>query len=273
MKQRLKSKTYVYCCLLLAAIALVGCGTKSNVPNTSTPLDNQVSQSESASSESNAAVNTDYDSQLQLIADNATVWMGDTELTAEPYFYAVTDFDQNGRLEIVQSSCQGTGLYTYTQIWEVNEATTELVPCQFSSPEGDSQPDIITDPDEVYFDEANDRYFYIFSDDIRNGAAEHYRSWIAFSLQDGVVETSLLAQSHSIYSSDSSVVTTYTDAAGNDIDEDAYNAAAENAFANLTPMKAVIGWTDYTVSEQLSGLTNTEIKDVLENSWKGFSLT
>lgn len=254
-------------------MALAGCGAKSNASNTSTSLDNQVSQSESASSESNTVVDTDYDSQLQLIAANAAVWMGDTELTAEPYFYAVTDFDQNGRLEIVQSSCQGTGLYTYTQMWEVNGDTTELAPCQFSAPEGDSQPDIIADPDKVYFDEANNRYFYIFSDDIRNGAAEHYRSWIAFSLQDGVVETSLLAQSHSIYSSDSSVATTYTDAAGNDIDEDAYNVAAENVFADLAPMNATIGWTDYTVSEQLSKLTNAEMKDILENSWKGFSLT
>jgi hypothetical protein len=124
----------------------------------------------------------------------------------------------------------------------------------------------------VYFDEANDCYFYIFCDDIRNGAAEHYQSRIALSLQDGVVTTTLLGQMHSIYASSDSLTTTYTDADGNAIDEDAYNMAANKTFAGLTAMEATIGWTDYTVSAQLDTLTETELMEVLETSWESFSL-
>jgi hypothetical protein len=223
---------------------------------------------------SNSAETTTYDKQLQLIADQAAVWMGDTESVAEPFFYAVTDLDQNGRLEIIQSSCQGTGLYTYTNLWEVDANGTELIPCLLSTAEGDSQPDIIADPDIVYYDETSDCYFYIFRDEIRNGAAEHYQSQIAFSLQDSVVTTTLLSQMSTIYTSGGeNAVITYTDADGNTIDEDVYNMTAENTFAGFTAMEATIGWTDYTVSARLAELTEAEIMSLLETSWKVFSLT
>lgn len=158
-------------------------------------------------------------------------------------------------------------------MWEVGTDETEIVPCQFSMAEGDSQPDIITNPDVVYFDEVRDCYFYIFRDDIRNGGAEHNQSRVAFSLQDGVVTTTLLGQMHSIYASPgSNAVTTYTDADGNTIDEDAFNMAADKTFTGLTAMEAIIGWTDYTVSTQLGTLTDAELKSILETSWESFSL-
>lgn len=37
---------------------------------------------------------TDYDRQLQIIADNLAMWKGDTEFIAVPIFYAVTDLDE-----------------------------------------------------------------------------------------------------------------------------------------------------------------------------------
>jgi hypothetical protein len=232
-----------------------------------------VALSSQENSVSDSAETTIYDKQLQLIANQASVWIGDTESVAEPFFYAVTDLDQNGRLEIIQSSCQGTGLYTYTNLWEVDANGTELIPCQLSIAEGDSQPDIIADPEIVYYDETGDCYFYIFRDEIRNGAAEHYQSQIALSLQDGVVTTTLLSQMSTIYTSGgANVVITYMDADGNTIDEDIYNMTVENTFAGLTAMETTIGWTDYTVSAQLAELTEAEIMNLLKTSWESFSL-
>lgn len=272
MKRDLGNALRICGCLFLTVLALNGCGSAANKSDTDAASNNLPGQGAPPASGNSNTVN--YDSQLQLIAEQAAVWMGDTELIAEPYFYAVTDLDQNGRLEIIQSSCQGTGLYTYTNLWEVGPDETEIVPCQFPIAEGDSQPDIITDPDAVYFDAANDCYFYMFRDDIRNGAAEHTQNRIAFSLQDGVVTTALLARCHSVQESpDSGAATAYTDADGNTIDEDAYNMAADKTFVGLTAMKAAIGWTDYTVSAQLATLTEAEIVGILETSWKGFSLT
>lgn len=277
MKQKLFTPLLILGCLLLLLLAAAGCGAAPDASGTPEPTAASGSSSAASAPSSGAAsvaseAEADYAAQLRLIAANAAVWMGDTELTAEPYFYAVTDLDQNGRLEIIQSSRQGTGLYTYTNIWEVSADGTELAPCQYSVAEVESQPDIITDPLAVYFDAANGRYFYIFTDDIRNGAAEYYQSLMAFSLREGVVSVSLLCQSHSVYSSASSVETTYADAEGNAIGEDAYNSAADEAFAGMTAMSAAIGWTDYSVSERLAQLSAEEITAILESSWEGFAL-
>lgn len=254
-------------CLVLMILALNGCGAASDISDTGTISGDTPEQSDPVPGDSDTV---DYNGQLRLIAGQAAVWMGDTEWVAEPFFYAVTDLDRNGRLEIIQSSCQGTGLYTYSKLWEVGADGTTLAPCRFSVAEGDSQPDIITNPAAVYFDEEDNRYLYIFYDDIRNGAAEHVQSLIAFSLQNGTVTTTLLAQSHSVYGSDPE--TTYTDADGNAMDEAAYNVAADRIYDGLTTMEATIGWTDASVSAQLAELTEPEVMGVLEASWSGFSL-
>lgn len=273
MKRELGRAMRMYGYLFLIVLTLTGCESAQDMSDTDAISDNLYSPSAPVSSDTNTI---NYGSQLQLIADNAEVWMGDPELIPEPYFYAVADLDQNGRLEIIQSSCQGTGLYTYTQLWEVDAAGTALTPCQLSVAEGDSQPDIISDPDMVYFDEVRDRYYYIFHDDIRNGWAEYYQNWVAVSLQDGVVTTTLLGQKHSIHlTPDSNEVITYMDANGNTIDEDAYNMVADQTFAGLTAMKATICWSDYTglPSTQLDALTEEELMGILKTSWAGFSLT
>lgn len=236
-------------CLFLMVLTLVGCKATSDT------LDTDI---------------TDYDRQLQIIADNVAVWKGDTEFIAEPIFYAVTDLDQNGRLEIMQSFCQGTGRYTSTDLWEIDANKTGLIPCRFPVDIGDSEPDIITNPDKVYFDQTNDRYLYIFRDDIRFSSAEYVERLEAVSLKDGTVTVTLLAESHSVYDSD--IITTYTDADGNTIDESTYKGMADKTYADLKAMQATIGWTDYSVSAQLSALTESELLEILETSWKSFSL-
>ncbi len=263
----------IFCCLLLVVIILTGCVAIPKVSDKETVSDSLSSQSAPIADISDAM---DYDSQLQLITANADVWMGDTERIAEPFFYAVTDLDRNGRLEIIQSFRQGTGLYTCTQLWEVDINKSVLVPCQLSEydDEEDSQPDIITDnPISVYFDEVNNCYYYIFSDIIRYSAGESRQNLLSVSLQNGIVTTTLLAQSYSVADSNSDMTTTYKDANGNTIDENAYNMIADIAYADFIAMKSTIGWTDYSVSAQLPKLTESEIKEILKSSWEKFSLT
>ncbi|MDR1771445.1 MAG: hypothetical protein LBS02_12520 [Hungatella sp.] len=36
----------------------------------------------------------------------------------------------NGRLEIIASTCQGSGLYTHSSIWKVNESMDGLLPVE-----------------------------------------------------------------------------------------------------------------------------------------------
>lgn len=261
----------ICCCLFLIMTMLTGCVATPKVSDEETESDSYSSQISPVTDGSDAM---DYDSQLQIIAKNADVWMGDTERIAEPFFYAITDLDRNGRLEIIQSFRQGTGLYTCTQLWEVDVNKSILVPCQFSEYEEGSQPDIISDdPISVYFDKRNNCYYYIFDDVIRYSAGEIRQNLLSVSLQNCIVTTTLLAQSYSVADSNSDMTTTYKDANGNAIDENAFNITADNTYADFTAMKSTIGWTDYSVSSQMPTLTELEIKAILKTSWEKFSLT
>lgn len=262
----------ICCCLFLIITMLTGCVFNTKSIDKETESDSYSSQSAPIADSSDTM---DYEGQLQIIAKNADVWMGDTEQITVPFFYAVTDLDRNGRLEIIQSFCQGTGRYTCTQLWEVDVNKSVLVPCQFAEYEEDSQPDIIIDnPISVYWDKATNCYYYIFDDTIRYSAGEYRQNLLSVSLQNGIVTTTLLAQSYSVASeSGTDMTTTYKDANGNAIDEKAFNMTADNTYADFTAMKSTIGWTDYSVSSQLSAMTKSEITEILKTSWEKFSLT
>lgn len=66
---------------------------------------------------------SDLDAQLQLIADNYDNW---STLEFENYSFAVCDLNHNGRLELIVSLCEGSGVFSDTMYYEVNEDKTSL---------------------------------------------------------------------------------------------------------------------------------------------------
>lgn len=82
MKRESGSALHIYGCLFLIVLALAGCGAALDTSDTDAASGNSSNQSAPVSRDSNTI---NYGSQLQLIADNTAVWMGDTELIAEPF--------------------------------------------------------------------------------------------------------------------------------------------------------------------------------------------
>ena len=70
----------------------------------------------------------DAEEQIHLITDARDIW-DLSEPGMDTVGYMCSDLDGNGRLEILVAESGGTGLYTYTKIYEVNEAKDALVPC------------------------------------------------------------------------------------------------------------------------------------------------
>ena len=101
-------------CTAFLLCAATGCSGNS-------PSVTEVSAAETAPASEDAAVSEEISAQLSLIAANASVWVQDASY-GTVYQYTVTDLDQNGRLEVIAASLQGTGLYTYSCFFEVNEA-------------------------------------------------------------------------------------------------------------------------------------------------------
>lgn len=132
------------------------------------------------------------ENQIDLIFRQREVWEQTDEFIAEETHYTVVDLNGNGRLELIAASCQGTGHYTYANIYEVSEDGNSLVPFTHTTPEGDSQADIIWGVAPVYYSQEENIYRYVFDDLVRNGAAYYYESKKSLELKENqIVETTL----------------------------------------------------------------------------------
>ena len=83
----------------------------------------------------------DLSAQLDLIAAGADTWKHDIDFGQ--WGYTAADLDGNGRTEIIAATLQGTGLYTYFNIYEVSEDGLSLTEVTQDRPVYDSAPDIM----------------------------------------------------------------------------------------------------------------------------------
>ncbi|MDR0923402.1 MAG: hypothetical protein LBN31_03505 [Hungatella sp.] len=216
--------------------------------------------------------------QLDLISENVALWLGDDEILYGRYGYSVTDFNQNGRLEIIASTCQGSGLYTHSSIWEVNESMDGLLPVENNISEGDSEADIITDSVPVYYDAAASRYYFIFDDAVRAGGAAYYCNKRAVWLENGFMKQQYLASQSIIFSdgSDKPVVTS-DDADGHSITEDQYNVIADTFYGDLEKLQASLFWIEADdISEAgdktIAEISGEAVRKLISKSWAGFQI-
>ena len=195
-----------------------------------------------------------YD-QLYIIAENKEMWTEELEFANDVYQYAVTDLDRNGRYEVIVSDIGGTGYYTYSRFFEVNEDYDGLVECTTDFVEYDSQPDIISSTLETYIDEKGEFHYAVY-DMLKNGAAEYYENVRELILRDGKIITNYIANKSTIYE-DATPVITCEDSAGNSLTEQEYEEAAENYFAGYQKTTTSLGWQN--VSE-----LKTEVKEIVD---------
>lgn len=211
------------------------------------------------------------EAQLTLIAQNASLWLGDTSF-GDTYQYAVTDLDQNGRLEILTSSLQGTGLYTYSTFHEVNKTMDGLDSCPMTGlSEGNSQPDIQVSQAGGRFDPASGVRYYLFTDLLRNGAAEQYEFLHALSLSEGTVRIQPLGGASYLTAEDGTVSASYALADGTAIDEADFLTLSEDAFPGCEPFQASFCWIGGPDGTDPASLGESALQKELARSLAGFS--
>ena len=179
--------------------------------------------------------------QRALIERSRNIWEPDLEY--ETWFSAVTDLDANGRLEILLASLQGSGLYTWVDVWEVNENYSGLTLCEDNTGEGEAWPDIIKDTLTYYRDPATGRRTYVCLDYMRDGAAHYWTGLDSFCLENGRIDVKTLATKDEVYNEQGTSTIRYSDANGTEISEDAWNNAERNAFSGQEPGTLSLSWT------------------------------
>lgn len=267
--------------MILAAVmllSLAGCGgdnenetkptvitvepTESTVPRTTQP---------SSPGEENTFVKAEFplEDQIALMVEGRDLWLNEDEMYGTLYNYTVTDLDQNGRYELLFGSCMGSGLFTYMNMWEVNEDCTGLTPLATSYAEGDSQADMIRDRAKVYYNRENNLYYYIFSDEIRNGWMWQSSEQRALCLSFGMVNDKTLGRY--VCETDESYVTRegYYDAEGNEISKMAYEDLAPLLFEMHEELEATILWQSID-TEEVGAMTDDVLQTLLQQSAESF---
>ena len=238
--------------VLVMGFSLVLCGcekenksTNENIINTDyTEIANTEVEEEqkTVTEDFSETITENTELQLTIIAENKDMWTEDLEYADEVYRYVITDLDHNGRYEVIVSNMGGTGLYTYSRFWEVNETLDGLTECTTDFMEGDSQPDLMTETVDAYIDE-NGEFHYAFYDVLRNGMAESYENVRELILRDGEIITKYIASKSNIYEGDVLSVTC-VDQEGNSITEEEYQTMADNYFIDCQKVVTNLGWQD-----------------------------
>lgn len=230
----MKTKKYLICAAAAAALCLTltGCSLFAH----DNEKDNTVA---------------DADAQLEIIAENKALWLDSSDYGI--FSYTVTDLDHNGRLEIIASTCQGTGLFSYNRIFEINEAKDGLQECTVNTQEGESLADIVTDSCACYCNEGSGLYRYIFTDLIRFSAGNYSEDIRAVTFTDGTVTENSLACKTTAYTEGGESVT-YNVSDGSEITAEDYENAAAEAFAGLKKSDVALSW----LSDEETDLTDTD---------------
>ena len=200
--------------------------------------------------------------QLELIADNTGLWKQDVDYGS--WGYTMTDLDQNGYLEIISASLQGTGMYTYLNVFTVDPDGNGLRKAEQDRPEQESAPDVMQEIVPVFFDPETEVYYYVFSDFIRNGYAENFENKRAVWLENETWKELSLANKHTVCTDTENCTDTYTDPDGNEISAEQFGSAEDTRFAGLSKGTLTLTW-NMTDNESFAGITREELLGNLAN--------
>ena len=179
--------------------------------------------------------------QLIIIAENKDMWTENLQEMGEVCYYAVSDLDHNRRYEIIVSGMGGTGRFSNSCFFEVNENYDGLRECDTDFGEGNSEPDIINYENwETYIDD-DGVFHYVVSDWVRIGAAQSYQSVMELTLQNGKIATKLLANKETIYEEEATTIICI-DPEGNVISEEEFENLPEKYFAGYEKRTTYFGW-------------------------------
>ncbi len=233
--------------LVLLALALAGCVRQAAVEQDPQPAQESAQEaSQEPAQESAQEKGLSPDQQKAILEENRALWAFPEEPWSEPWYYTFTDLDHNGRLEVLAASTQGSGIFTYVHFFEVRadgSGLDDLCPENAEIEGAEDWPEVVKDSLDCYYDSASDSYYYVCDNVLRIGAAEHHMIRAALCLKDGAAEWETLATCR--HTVEEYVETAeYRDANGAEIDEAAFEQAAELRFTGLEKSELKLDWIE-----------------------------
>ena len=168
------------------------------------------------------------------------------------WFYAVTDLDHNGRLELLAASVQASSLLPAAKVWELNADRSALQPCKLNIAENEVFANILTDSAETRYDKAKDAWFYLVNDFYQVSAEDAFVVKSAVVLDSGELEYGALA-----YEDIGPSGSRFTDTNDNAITVEDFGNIGDRFFKDSQKSSTSFEWFTAAEASQLSAFADS----------------
>lgn len=209
--------------------------------------------------------------QISLIAENSDMWEAFIDFPVESFRVAVTDLDNNGRLEVICAATMGSGIVTTSAWAEVSSDYESLVSVQ-NNMDKKSEPEIIVKSADCFVNADTDERVYSFVDTAR--ASGDYTAYTKglLTLKDNIVSFKPLGTCISVAENPEDITNrtfTFTDAEGNSLTQEEFDSYIDTCLEGCEKLTATFKWQEYSKN---STLKQDEIVNLLNESYEGFSV-
>lgn len=250
--------------LILVMIGLTGCGHRGNKLKdrfAESQMDSSKEGSETGSDSDTKTDSPDYEnnyreyvtnldgnasiqSQLRVMAESWS-YVKD-HLTFDPSFYqyTVADLDRNGRYELILTTMSGSGYFSYSSFFEVNETYDGIVLCDTSFSDYESQPDILENQLETYWDKQGNVHYIVY-DYLRGGISASDETMYDVIMKDQEITAYPMGHKSSVMvDPELEDEITCEDLHGNEITLEAYENLPAEKFQGYWHITTTMGWQD-----------------------------
>lgn len=207
------------------------------------------------------------------------------------YFcFTVADLNQDGRLELIVSTIQGSADYAYTDYYVIESKKAKLKQLHEDGRSVALINDFLVGEQvndgthrivkngvtyvPVYYDKNDNMYYYIHHDYSGHTPYEAYDKVYSLSLEDNIVKVNLLAYKQTTcdepYGANKSI--SYWDTAQNEISEADYNKMAEKIYVNCDKMEMCWKWKRVESKEEVQNMNKEELKKLLIELFENFKI-
>ncbi len=211
--------------------------------------------------------------QIKRFAEGKDVWAKDVEFADEIHCFTVASMGYDGRLTLIVSNQGGTGFYTYSSFYQIDE-NGKLKKLKTSFEEGSSEPDLISEIMTVYssFSMEGIRNYFIVYDQLKDSPDSYVYRAGSLYVEDGYVQEIPLASQRVLYAGEdySAHITSY-DCNGNELTEEEYDNFPFSYYEGmgLTGKSAVFEWMDV---KDIQEMDDAETEKALRQVYEKFSI-
>ena len=285
-------KTIFPLCLLLAGLILTGCAdsTQNSKPKSSeATTTSAVTATESAINTTSSAIREassvrkpvdplSIEGQLKTIAEAKDKIVTRGKYDAN-HHYAVTDLDQNGRLElIIATEMNGTGHITHNWYYEISKDGSKLKKCKGKA-FGKEGHDILDAIHTVYIDQQEHNYYYRVYGITHVSGGENYESLGFLQLKNGTFTDNYLAGGSHIVSKKGKLKDSYYKRTKNGNKKTAkltkkqysdIDSLMNEKYGKLEKESVAIQWFSY--EQLMSEVSESQFLHKLQKSQKNFAV-